>query len=339
MRIGLNPQKDKEITFSDYLHQIIIPVYIPNQEEYFKESFDVFKICLQSLFQTTNKKTFITIVNNGSGNFVKDYLDGLLKSNKIHEVIHTENIGKVNAVLKGLVGNNIELVTISDADVLFLKDWQKETFNVFKTFPKVGVVGLTPQFGMFKSYCSNLIWDNFFNSNFKFLPVKNKEALIQFYDSIGWKRDYNPDYLEYALGLEAPNGLKVLAGSGHFVATYKKAIFENLIPYIGYKMGTRSMGYIDQLPFEKDYWRLTTYDNYAYHMGNVLEEAFKEKLALNEKAEVEPIISFDFLVHRKTSKLLWLIKNKVFSKILRIKKIYKLFLLYKKLPKVMIDTF
>lgn len=35
MRIGFNPQKDMKQQPSDYLYQVIIPVYIPNQEDDF----------------------------------------------------------------------------------------------------------------------------------------------------------------------------------------------------------------------------------------------------------------------------------------------------------------
>jgi len=38
MRIGFNPHKDKIQEVSEYVHQVIIPVYIPNQEGYFKDS-------------------------------------------------------------------------------------------------------------------------------------------------------------------------------------------------------------------------------------------------------------------------------------------------------------
>ena len=37
MRLGFNPHKDKKQIKSDYFHQVVIPVYIPNEEGYFKE--------------------------------------------------------------------------------------------------------------------------------------------------------------------------------------------------------------------------------------------------------------------------------------------------------------
>jgi hypothetical protein len=333
MRIGYNPQKDKVQKESRFLHQIIIPVYIPHQEGYFKDSFVIFQLCLDSLFATIHKKTFITIVNNGSGNFVKDYLDELLKKNKIHEVIHTQNIGKLNAILKGLAGNNIELVTISDADVMFLPNWQTETVKVFNQLPKVGVVGIVPQFKTYKSNCGNLIFDNFFNKKMKFIPIKNPKALVRFYDSIGWARDYNQDFLEFSLGLEINLDLKVYVGSGHFVATYKKDVFQEITSYIGYKLGGNSEGYLDMAPLQKGYWRVTTYDNYAYHLGNTLEEWMEME---PQCSNINEFISNDFMTNRKVSFINSFIKNRLFVKIFFIKGVSSLFLQWKGLPKEMI---
>ncbi|HSD07365.1 glycosyltransferase family 2 protein [Flavobacterium sp.] len=336
MRVGFNPYKDQENGDSYFSHQVIIPVYIPNLEGYFKDSFTILKLCLESLFSTVHGKTFITIVNNGSGDFVKDYLDELLSEGKIQELIHTENIGKLNAILKGLVGNNIELVTISDSDVLFLPNWQNETIKVFTAIPKTGVVGIVPQFGMFKSNCGNVLFDTIFSPRLRFIPVKNKEALIRFYDSIGWDRNYNQDYLEYNLGLKINDDLNVLIGSGHFVATYKKDIFEEITTYIGFKMGGSSEGYLDEALLKKDYWRLTTEDNYAFHMGNTLEEWMTIPKKLGKEVE-EP--NYNFEKNKKISHFLYFIKNKLFMKFLKNKPLVKIFLRWKQLPKNMIENY
>ncbi len=90
---------------------------------------------------------------------------------------------------------------------------------------------------MFEAHCGNVIYDNIFSKNLKFLPVKNPKALQLFYDSIGWERNYNQDYLKYNLGLKCKQDLSVLIGSGHFVATYKKDMFSEITSYLGYKLG------------------------------------------------------------------------------------------------------
>ncbi len=338
MRIGSNPHKDKINEKTNYTHQVIIPVYIPNQEGYFEDSFKIVEFCLQSLFNTTHDKTFITIVNNGSCLEVKQYLDELFLTCKIHEIIHTENIGKVNAILKGLAGNKIELVTISDADVLFLSGWQKETVKVLNHLPKAGVVGIVPQFNTYRTNCNNMIWDNLFNPKLKFLPVKNPNALIRFYDSIGWKRDYNPAYLKFALSLEVSNNFSVIVGSGHFVATYRKDIFENLISYIGYKMGGDSEKYLDEIPLHKNYWRVTTSNNFAYHMGNTIEDWMSIEAANQNKSNDNSILK-EFPSRNGISTIHFFLINNLFRKFFFHKKIKNFFLKMKGLPSDLINDY
>ena len=77
MRVGFNPNKDKLKQNSEYLHQVIIPVYIPSHEDYFKDSLKILKLCITSVLNTIHDKTFITIVNNGSCKDVKEYLESL----------------------------------------------------------------------------------------------------------------------------------------------------------------------------------------------------------------------------------------------------------------------
>lgn len=335
MRVGHNPHKNKQQEDSEYIHQVIIPVYIPNEEEYFKDSFRVFQLCLDSLFATTHDKTFISIINNGSTSKVLTYLNELLKDQKIHEVIQTTNVGKLNAILKGLVGNNIELVTISDADVLFCPNWQKETTKIFNRIPKAGVVGLVPQFKMYESNCGNIIFDNFFSNKLKFIPVKNPSALIRFYESIGWDYNYNKDYLAYSLGYQMDD-LIVYVGSGHFVATYKRDIFDKITSYIGYKMGGTSEGYLDKAPLKKGYWRLTTYDNYAYHMGNVYEDWMQ--IENSNQNESEQLYA-DFNKNTDVDFFSYFIKNRFLVKLISANLLMKCFLKFKKLPNAMIEKY
>lgn len=335
MRIGNNPHKDKVIVQSDYLHQVVIPVYIPHQEGYFKDSFKIFQLCLQSLLNTVHNKTYITVVNNGSCKYVIEYLDKVYQNGQIQELIHTENIGKLNAVLKGLAGNIIELVTIADADVLFLENWQEATTRVFSALPKAGVVGVVPQFNMFKNKSGNIIFDNLFNKKLKFIPIQSSEGLIRFYDSIGWDRSYNKDYIKYALGLEH-NDVKVFVGSGHFVATYKKHMFHEMKSYLHYKLGGDSENYLDTLPLTYDYWRVTTYDNYAYHMGNILEDWMCAIAPIKNNSTV---IDLGFKEHKRANALIILLKNRLFTKFLFKYSISKLFYRWKKLPKSMLHNF
>ncbi|CAM4306397.1 glycosyltransferase [Flavobacterium terrigena] len=338
MRVGNNPHKDKETTHANYLHQIVIPVYIPNLEAYFKDSFQILQLCVNSLLETIHDKTFVTIINNGSCLEIRNYLDNLYENNKIHEVIHTENIGKLNAILKGISGNNIPYVTISDSDVLFCSNWQEETMNVFHSFKKVGVVGITPQFKTYETYCGNVLFENYFSKQLKFTQVEQPVELEKFYESIGWGKEYNQDYLKYTLSIENSN-CKALIGSGHYVATYKKVIFTEMPTFIGFKMGGTSEAFLDKIPLKYGLWRLTTAKNFAFHMGNVFEDwmsEIKSTTATNfnfglyaEKGKIKNVSNIEFFI-----------KNKLFNRLCFSKRFFKK-LFYKNfgLPKQMRNNY
>lgn len=342
MRIGKNPQSN--INFhNNYTHQVVIPVYVPNREGYFKDGFAILKISIESLIKTVHSKTFITVVNNGSDYEVSSYLNNLFTKQQIHEVIHTSNIGKNNAIIKAVKGHDFKLVTIADADVFFLNNWQEETLKVYKAFPKAGVVGLVPQFKLYNNFCSNLILSNLFNKKLKFTSVKNPGAIQHFYKSIGWDDNYNKDYLLKHLTLSSKDNLEAVVGSGHFVATYKPEVlklendiqvYQNLSPKLDREL-------LDKPVLEFDGWRLTTSDNFAYHMGNVFELWMEEALLrLDDNKNKLEELNYEVL-NRLTpiNKIEYFLKNKVGRKLFSNSFLNKRFLKHKGLPKSMIKKY
>ncbi|OOG65785.1 glycosyltransferase family A protein [Flavobacterium sp. A45] len=332
MRVGFNPHKDKTLTESDYFHQVIIPVYIPNQEGYFKDSFEILGLCLDSLFKTINKKTCITIVNNGSCIEVVAYLNDLFHKNKIQEVIHTTNIGKLNAVLKGISGDNFPLITVSDSDVLFLNGWQEASYSIFDSFPKTGAVCPTPSSRSLRTFTANVYWDLFFSNKLKCTPVVNHDALKMFGLSVGDDNFYNPVQLKKYLTVTNEDKKAVL-GAGHFVTTYRSQVFNNLESrFATFKLGGDSEGQFLDLPVvKKGFWRLSTVDNYAYHMGNVSEDWMKvevSKLIQNDKKS-----TFELKPIQSSSKLAYFVKSKLFAKLILNKKVMRYFLIWKGLSK------
>lgn len=328
MRVGFNPHKDEPQTTSDYFHQVIIPVYIPNQEVYFKDSFEILMLCLDSLFKTIHDKTYITVVNNGSCLEVVDYLNDLFLRNRIQEVIHTTNIGKLNAVLKGISGNGFPLITISDADVLFLNEWQEASYAVYDAFPKTGAVCPTPSSRSLRTYTANVYWDFFFSNKLKCTPVVNPDALKMFGLSVGDATFYNLVQLNKYLTINNENQQAVV-GAGHFVTTYRAEVFNDLENrFTTYKLGGDSEGKFLDIPVvKKGFWRLSTADNYAYHMGNVLEDWMLvevSNLVQNDKKS-----TFELKPIQSRSKLSYFVKSKLFGKFILNKKIMKYFLIWK----------
>lgn len=332
MRKGFNPHKNIRQEVSDYIHQVIVPVYIPNEEEYFKDSFRIFQLCLDSLFATTHDKTFITIVNNGSTSKVLTYLNELLKAQKIHEVIHTHNIGKLNAILKGISGTDFPLITIADADVLFLNNWQEATYAVFENFPKAGAICPTPSSRSLRTYTANVYWDLFFSGKLKFSKVVNPDALQLFGHSVGDIDFYNKIQLEKYLTV-CNDKIKAVVGAGHFVTTYRRAVFDTIENrHSSYKLGGDSESKFLDIPVvEKGFWRLSTSDNYAYHMGNVLEDWMQvefDNLKINKTES-----NFELKKTKSGTLFSNFVKNKLFAKLILNKKVMRYFLIWKGLSK------
>lgn len=336
MRKGFNPKKDQKLTKLDFFHQVIVPVYIPINEGYFKDSFEIFKLHLNSLFKTIHPKTFITIVNNGSSKEVEEYLDKLFTDKKIQEVIHTQNIGKLNAILKGVSGHNFPLITISDADVLFLNNWQKETYEVFEKLPKAGFVSPCPSSKVLKKFTYNLIFDNLFSSHLRFTEVKNPDAMKMFAQSIGNPDFYNDYHLKQYLTI-TKNDKTAVVGGGHFVGTYRGEVFKNISQkYSEFSLGGASENTIlDKPVVDFGFWRLSTHDNYARHLGNTVEDWMKDVEIEQEQRDLEfPIIEVETKT-KKSSKF----KELFFRFFLNRKGIWKRFLLYKGLNKKAIKDY
>jgi hypothetical protein len=334
MRIGFNPNKDKIQESNDFFHQVIVPVYIPNQEGYFKDSFQILRFCLESLFKTCHGQTYITVVNNGSCTEVIDYLNQLYDDNKIKEIIHTDNIGKLNAILKGITGHNFPLITISDADVLFLSHWQKETNAVFDAFPQAGAVSPTPSSKTLRQHTGNVILEHLFSNGMKFSAVNNPQDLRKFAESIGNPDFYNEVHLKKNLTVMAANGISAVIGAGHFVSSYRSEVFNKISKrYSEFSLGGNSERILLDVPVvQNDYWRLSTQNTYAYHMGNIVEPWMQE--TIDALVNNDPIAR-TFEIRNKASKSALKIglQSFIFNKIISRKLIWKLFLQYKGLTK------
>ncbi len=329
MRVGFNPNKDKVLPKSDYTHQVIVPVYIPHQKDYFKDSFQILRFCLESLITTSHAKTYITVVNNGSCEEVIVYLNQLQQEGKIQEVIHTTAIGKLNAILKGLTGHQFPLITITDADVLFLNHWQKATYEVFEAFPKTGLVCTTPSSKSFNDKTFNILTEKLFSKSLAFTSVKNPVAFEAFATSIGNPNFYKSVHFEKYLTL-TNHKTQAVVGAGHFVATYRGDIFSDIgVTATSYSLGGTSEALILDLPvIRKGYWRLSTDDNYTYHLGNVQENWMQETFNALKKQDMV----IDFVLHKplkQPSNFLFWLKNTLPEKLFYRKGIRRFFLRYK----------
>jgi len=172
----------------------------------------------------------------------------------------------------------------------------------------------------------------FFSKKLKFSKVKNPDALKAFANSVGDENFYNEAQLQTYLTIFQKKVLAVV-GAGHFVATYRREVFHFLNKqYSEYSLGGNSESQLLDIPVVKSgYWRLSTADNFAFHMGNI-KEAWMEK----EMRKLEPstISNTPILFPNRSQSIFryWIV-NKLFAKLILKKNIFKHFLIWKGLDK------
>jgi len=275
MRIGINPEKNKEIVSNAY-HRILIPVYVPNLEGYFEQGMEFTKLCLESVTKTRHEGSFLTVVNNGSCEAITQYLQELYRAKKIDQLVHfSENVGKIDAVIPIARSCAEPLITISDGDVLFKEGWMQGVEAVFSSFPEAGMVSPVPHGTTYSNYTTNTIFDGFFKGRLKFQSICDPKEMLRFAESIGGGDSmYDKKIrLKYQLTVKRKD-VSAVVGCGHFVSTLRREVFD-FAPTTYSKMAyasTADRDYIDIPNEEAGFWRLATPENLAYHMGNTPQD-------------------------------------------------------------------
>lgn len=341
MRKGENKSKEQKILQDNCNHRVIMPLHIPNELDYYSQAFEIFEMAILSLKKTSSYNYKLSIIGDNCCEAVNVKLHQLFLEDTIDELIlENHNIGKINAILKVLNTVNEDFVTITDADVLFLSDWDEEIFKIFKNFPKAAVVSPTPVFRKQMSYTANIWVDNFFSKKLQFRKVKNPDALEKFAQSLGWTSLENR-FKDVIVTLESHDKSTIaVVGAPHFVATYRKEYLRKRPENNAFfKLGGNSEGqYLDKPPFKADGYRLATYDNYAYHMGNKIDswlsdeyESLLEK-DIKKNINLKPSINPKKLIFKK-------LIEKLFLKLISNRKYYNYILRKKGLTSEQLKSF
>jgi hypothetical protein len=82
-------------------HRFIVPLYIPNEEGYYKDAFQFFTYCLFSANKTSISQLKVSVISNGSCDTINTKLLQLQQEGQIDElIIEKDLIGKINSILK-----------------------------------------------------------------------------------------------------------------------------------------------------------------------------------------------------------------------------------------------
>ncbi len=341
MRKGVNPTKGgKLISKEECHHRIIIPVHIPNEEGYFKDAYKIFELCLFSIIKTATSKIKVSVISNKCSDEVNVRLLNLYHEKHINElIIEHDGIGKINSVLKAIRTSEERLITITDADVLFLNNWEQAITDVFEAFPKAGAVCPVPVYRKHLDLTGNIWFDNFFSKKLQFRPVKNPNAMEMFAKSVGWEW-LEPEWKDVIGTLKAKDNTIAVLGCSHFVATYKREVFEKLPKENSIFLvdGDSEFLYTDEPVLKMGGYRLATYDNFACHLGNVFEPWMQETF---EGLQLVPKTtkSYDHLKLLQPSLFYYYFTEKVFKRLFKNNFILRKILKYKGLTNEQIFNF
>ena len=299
MRIGMNPEKQVKKIKLKYNHRVVIVVYIPSLEGYYKGVFEVFKLCLASVHTTINEHCAITIVNNASCNEVVNYINEQFEEGIIDSVVHHKmNIGKMDALIGAARGVREPLITLSDVDILYKTGWQEAAETIFYGMEQVGSVSPIP-FRKTVNYGTSSTMKQIILGRVSYKPEaipENFESYNSFRRSINWEEETDRDALWPVV---EKNGIKAILGSNHQVMTLNRDVILKGIPVEPslILVGNGSeYNYCDKPIDKSGGMRLATYNNYAYHMGNTVEPWMVD---LQSKNEIQKSVSKITVANKK----------------------------------------
>jgi len=327
MRKGFNATRHQPLKDSVTQHRVIIPLYIPHERDYYLDAYKIFELCVKSIKRASTAATPITVVANGCSQEVHKKLLHLVSNDCINElIVETEQIGKVNSIRKAILASEEEFLTITDGDVLFLKDWDASVAQVFNAFPQATAVAPVPIHKTFNQFVSNIWFDYLFSNNIAFAKTKNPAALERFVQSIGWPYLNEHQKLEI-LTLKAKNGTEAVVGCSHFCTTYRRDVFQ-FAPLKSTKFtlgGDSEKMYLDLPTIQANGYRLSTAHNHAFHLGNKFEPWMQEEFDRIQEQD-KRIVNWPTMKTLKKSIFRFYLKNRLFKKLLSYPQVYNAYL-------------
>ena len=280
MRAGFNDTKDAKADFGIKRHRVVLPVYIPRLDGYFSHSLEILRLCLRSIVLTGAENVSITLVANqccpeALADLQRYYRDGWIDQ----LVVNVENRGRVDGMLSQARASYEEIITCSDADVLFKAGWTQALDEIFGAFPECAVTTLVPHPGAAWKNTVTTVLGAWLRRELSFEKVVPDVDIDRHGASIG-RMDYvKPE--QRAMQVIVRRGTTMACvGAQHFVFSIRR----DALSCLPRDASLRPLGglsdefWIDRPPDREGYWRLATPRAYASHMGNIPEPWMYEEL-------------------------------------------------------------
>ncbi len=313
-RFGMNPARNKNISYTPSRVSATMMTYIPNLEGYFTHRLDVLKLSLDSLIQSVGEKIDIAVFNNGSCIQVREFLDHQLEVGRIDYLFHSRKnlgvIGGFKVLFNALPG---DVIAYCDDDVMYYPGWLDAHLEILDTFPRVGMVSGAPV-GYSSEHAVKAV-EEFIASDPQDLQLMEKPRVNNWEES--WAISTGRSVAEHLKQVQdTPNkhliykGIEAVQSAKHFqFVTPKKVICEAFSPnWSGSLMD--GLVTLDESVDSLDYLRLTTPRRYSRHIGNTISREIQQEageLGLNTDGEVPNVQEFEHWILKipGSGRVLW----------------------------------
>ncbi len=270
MRIGQNPAKFVKTVAQPERITVCVLNYIPLLSGYYADLLNVLQAHLASLRAFAGVPFDLMLFDNGSCEEVQDFLLNEFNSGNIeYLLLSRNNLGKGGAwnILFG--GAPGEIISYTDNDVLFSKNWLAASLSLLETYPNVGMVTARPFRTSPEFYSSTIKW-----------ATENPEVTIEKGSLVPWDdfRDFDLSlgqsideiekrFKETEDVLLTFKNLQAFAGASHWQFTAYKRVLQSCLPFTM----DRPMGQVKQLDHKMNadgYLRLMTAKPLAMNMSN-----------------------------------------------------------------------
>jgi glycosyltransferase involved in cell wall biosynthesis len=283
MRVGRNPAKAGIPAYSPRPLGVALLVYIPDQQGYFTNALEIFKIQVESLYKATPQAFDLLVFDNGSCPPVVEALQQLQAAGRVDWlVLSRHNMGKAGAWNWILSSMPNELICYADSDVLFRPGWLEASQEVLGTFPRAGMVSAQPNFfdvldGQGTAHLALQA-----DARFQFGELRPEPAIVDEYCfGIGADETLSQRFHNQTLPYlrDTQSGVQAVLGASHMQFLIPQQVARQVAPLPASKGLFRAETIsLDRRVDELGYLHLSILENYVFHMGNTFTERLMDEV-------------------------------------------------------------